>query len=313
MFAANARGSRREVLMSRSIELNSLDLRYESYRMRDAAQEARLLGSIAERGIEEPLEGVDAAAGPILLNGFKRRRCARKLHLGQVPYESLAEEEACGIVQLLRTANHKGLSILEQARFIDELRSRHQMSVAQMAEELSRSKGWVSVRLGLIAQMSDKIREKLFAGAFPVYAYMYTLRQFMRINAVSVEDVEEFVLALSGKNLSVRQIEYLADGFFRGSDEFREQIRAGHLAVPLEQMNRARDLAEGCSPFESRLLKDLQIVDKYMRRVMGKSASRRLKSKAFFAQGELLLGGLLSRTGIFTRSLRQLHDRVAKT
>jgi len=52
------------------------DLRYESYRMRNPAAEARLLASIAERGIEEALEGVDAAGGSILLNGFKRYQCA---------------------------------------------------------------------------------------------------------------------------------------------------------------------------------------------------------------------------------------------
>jgi len=49
--------------------------------------------------------------------------------------------------------------------------------VAEIAAELSRSKAWVSVRLGLIAQMPPPVRRQLFAGAFPVYSYMYTLRQ----------------------------------------------------------------------------------------------------------------------------------------
>ena len=43
--------------MTRSVELSALDLRYESYRMRNPALEARLLASIAERGIEGALEG----------------------------------------------------------------------------------------------------------------------------------------------------------------------------------------------------------------------------------------------------------------
>ncbi len=45
--------------MSENVELSSLDLRYEGHRLRDDAREARLLASIAERGIEDPLEGVD--------------------------------------------------------------------------------------------------------------------------------------------------------------------------------------------------------------------------------------------------------------
>jgi hypothetical protein len=47
--------------VSENVELSSLDLRYEGYRLRDDAREARLMASIATRGIEEPLEGVDAS------------------------------------------------------------------------------------------------------------------------------------------------------------------------------------------------------------------------------------------------------------
>ena len=71
--------------MSESVELSSLDLRYEGYRLRDDAREARVLASIAERGIEDPLEGVDTPEGRFLLNGFKRYRCAQKLDLHSVP------------------------------------------------------------------------------------------------------------------------------------------------------------------------------------------------------------------------------------
>ena len=60
--------------MSENVELSSLNLRYEGYRLRDDATEARLLASIAERGIEEPLEGVDTPQHRFLLNGFKRCR-----------------------------------------------------------------------------------------------------------------------------------------------------------------------------------------------------------------------------------------------
>ena len=96
--------------MVREVELSTLDVRYESYRMRNPALEARLLASIAQRGIEEPLEGVDTKEGTVLLNGFKRYRCARRLQIGNAPYASLGEDEACGIMGLLRVSNNKALS-----------------------------------------------------------------------------------------------------------------------------------------------------------------------------------------------------------
>jgi hypothetical protein len=61
--------------MAKDVELSSLDLRYEDHRMKNAALEERLLASIVQRGIEEPLEGVQLQDASILLNGFKRYRC----------------------------------------------------------------------------------------------------------------------------------------------------------------------------------------------------------------------------------------------
>jgi hypothetical protein len=295
--------------MAKDVELSRLDLRYEAHRMKNAALEERLLASIAQRGIEEPLEGVELQDASILLNGFKRYRCARKLQLRHVPYASLGHDEVAGIMNLLRLSNTRALSILEQAAFIDELHTTGHLSVAEMAKELSRSKAWVSMRLGLIAEMSATIRAKLFSGAFPVYSYMYTLRQFMRMNGVSGEQVEQFVLAVSGKELSVREIEQLAHGYFRGPEAFRREILNGNLALPLKRLRQVPQNPDGCSEFERVLLSELEITQKYMQRVMGKSQDPRLKSRAFHAQANLLCAALLSRVPAFNHSLKRLHDR----
>lgn len=295
--------------MAQEIELSTLDLRYESFRMKNEALEARLLSSIAQSGIEEPLEGVARQGVCILLNGFKRYRCARKLGIEMAPYTSLGEDEAVGIMSLLRTSNNKTLSILEQAGFIDELKNLHRMGVTEIATELSRSKAWVSMRLGFIGEMSAKVRQKLFAGAFPVYPYMYTLRQFMRMNGVKKSEVEDFVVALSGKRLSVRDIEQLAHGYFRGPESFREEIRSGNIALSLDRMRRVSADHDGCNDFERALLKDLEITQKYMQRVMGKATDRRLLTRSFHAQANLLTAGILSRASAFFQALRGLHDR----
>src|SRR6202007_3487223 len=125
--------------MAKDVELSSLDLRYEDHRMKNAALEERLLASIAQRGIEEPLEGVQLQAASILLTGFKRYRCARKLQLRSVPYASLGDDEVAGIMNLLRISNNRALSILEQAAFIAELEKTGHLSVAGIENEVSRS------------------------------------------------------------------------------------------------------------------------------------------------------------------------------
>jgi ParB-like chromosome segregation protein Spo0J len=75
--------------MVEKIEINNLDLRYEKFRLKSKEIERALLASIIEHDIQEPLKGIDLGDGAkILLDGFKRYRCAKKLKIGMVPYSS---------------------------------------------------------------------------------------------------------------------------------------------------------------------------------------------------------------------------------
>jgi hypothetical protein len=156
------------------------------------------------------------------------------------------------------------------------------------------------MRRNLIDEMSDAMERILFGGTFPVYSYMYTLRPFMRMNSVATHEVERFVQLVAGKRLSVRDIELLADGYFRGPDSLRAAIAEGKLNWSLDQMKNVPDDLEGCSDFERVLLKELQSLQKSMRRVALKCHDRRLASRPFYAQANLLTAGLLSNLDTFT-------------
>jgi len=295
--------------MMEQVEVSNLDLRYQGYRMRNRHAEKTLLMSILEHGIRDPLEGVDTKDGRILLNGFKRYRCARKLEIGMVPYFSLSGDEALGIVELLRIANSKSLTILEQAKWIDDLREVHGMSNAEIARVLEKSKAWVSVRVGMMGQITPYVMEKILAGEFPAYCYLYTLRQFMRLNSTRKEEVEEFVRLVSGKGLSTREIETIAHGYFKGSEELREQIKDGNISWALNRMKENGAATSQCSQIEQALLRDLEIALKYMCRVISKSRDDRYRSNTFHAQANLLTGGLLRNVELFSVAARELHDR----
>jgi hypothetical protein len=295
--------------MSENVELSSFDLRYQDHRLRSDAREARLLASIAERGIEQPLEGVDAGSSRLLLNGFKRYRCAKKLGIFSVPYVSLGADEATGIVSLMRASAVQPLGILEQARFVAELLDVHQLSVADVAEPLGRSKSWVSMRRSLLESMTPQIQRILLRGSFPVYSYMYTLRPFRRMNSLGQEQIERFVNVAAGKRLSVRDIELLAHGYFRGPASLRQAIDEGKIGWSLDQMKNVPEDREGCSALERAALKDLQILQKYLRRVMANCEDPRLVSRAFFAQANLLAVRILSELPMFHERMKQFHDR----
>jgi hypothetical protein len=295
--------------MGEFVERSSLDLRYESHRLRDDAREVRLLASIAERGIEEPLQGVGRSGGRILLDGFRRCRCARKLAIDYVPYVSLGEEEAAGILNLMRVSTDKALGIVEQAKFLVDLLSIHGMSVAEVAQTLSRSKGWVSMRRSLLEEMPPAVEVILFRGTFPVYSYLYTLRPFMRMNLAGKDSIERFVQALAGKRLSVRDIERLAHGYFRGPDSLREAIDGGKWRWSLDQLKSVPEDREGVSEGERVLLRDLAVLKKSIQRLMAKCHDPRLASRAFYAQANLLAGSLLSTLPLFGERIQEFYDR----
>lgn len=295
------------------VEVCSFDLRYEGYRMRSAGAEKALLLSISAHGIREPLQGVGTEGERILLDGFKRLRCAAKLNIGIVPYLSLGDDEPCGIIELLRISNARSLSILEQARLIDELMNVHQMCNAEIATLLERSKAWVSVRAGIISQMSQSVMDKIFNGQFPVYSFMYTLRQFMRINCVKKDEVDEFVNVVAGRHLSTRDIDLLANAYFKGPDEFREQIKSGNISWGLNRLKQSHPAGCDCTEREQQMLKALEITQKYMQRLILKCNDPRFKTNTFYAQANLLSGGILRQLDAFNQAIRQFYDRTGQT
>jgi len=295
------------------VEISSFDLRYERCRLKSNVTEKALLSSILDHGIRDPLQGVETGGGyRILLDGFKRYRCAKRLSIGIVPYHCLGEDEAFGIITLLRVANAKSLSILEQARLIDELKTIHKMSVSEIAGLLEKSNGWVGMRVGIIGQMSPVIMDKVFSGQFPVYSYMYTIRSFIRMNGVSKEDVDQFVKSVAGKGLSIRDIEILANGYFRGGEDMRRQIRDGNITWGLSRLKDS-SVTTDCTQVEQRMLKDLEITQKYMQRVINKSKYARYKTASFNAQANLLTGGILRQMDIFFESIKEFHDKSGQT
>mgnify|MGYP003590601305 CR=1 FL=1 len=298
--------------MVQQVEIFSFDLRFEGYRLRNKAAERILLASIVENGIRDPLQGVDIGASRVLLNGFKRYRCAKKLGIGILPYVSLSSDPASGIIEFLRMSNEKGLSILEQARLITELKDGNHMSTADIACLLEKSKAWVSVRSGITGEMSPFIMEKIFRGQFPAYAYMYILRPFMRINRVKADEMDELVGLVAGRNLSIRDIGLLAGGYFKGSAEFRDQIRKGDLDLGLSSLRNTVRKSDDCTAVEQAMLRDLEHIQKYMRRVTARCKDTAFKTGAFFAQANLLTGGILRQLDLFVNAVRQFHDRSGK-
>jgi hypothetical protein len=293
------------------IEISDLDLRYENSRMRSCVQEQHLLTSICNKGIEEPLLGIVTAKNEkILLDGFKRMRCARKLNIKIVPFSSLSENESDGIIHFIKISNSKSLNMVEQAILVHDLYTKHKMTILQISERLDKSPGWTSMRLTVFREISPKALVEIISGKFPLYSYMYTMQQFMRMKLANKKEADEFIGAVSGKGFSVREIETLANCFFRGGDETKEQIKAGDITLLLQKKKVEHgDFNEK----EQRFINDLEIAQKYMGRIIFRTKEIRSIKAAFFAEANLLVGGILGKLEIFRKSLKEFYDNTGET
>jgi len=292
-----------------TMELNQIDYRYETCRLRNSVSERNLFHSIFENGIRQPVLGVfdDSKEKFILLDGFKRIRCCRKLHIGMVEYKEVGSTSVEGILSLLWASNNQGLHILEQSRLVEELNLQG-MKVLEIARSLERSPAWVSVRLGILTEMGDLLKEEIFSGRFPARNYLYTLRNFTRVN--SKKDVNEFVGAVSGKSLSTRDIDILAKGFFTGGEDFRDQILKGHFDWCLRHIKESESHESELNEAEKSVLRSLEILGKYMGRMIYRGQEDKLSSNSFFVQAELFCGGILKKVSEFEKAIRRLNDRA---
>jgi len=80
----------------------------------------------------------------------------------------------------------------------------------------------------------------------------------------------------------------------------------------LEHIDQIPEDPDGCNAFEQGLLKDLELIGKYMQKIMAKSEDPRLRNRSFYAQAHLLTAGILSCYKAFIGITRQLHDRCGQ-
>src|SRR5690554_5964263 len=112
------------------LEMKTLDTRLEHTRTRNAAAERKLLTSITERDILDPIQVVSSEKDDthVILDGFKRYRCALKLKMGTIPAVVIANSEVEGIFTFIRRHQHQtGLNILDQAALVEELHTRYHL------------------------------------------------------------------------------------------------------------------------------------------------------------------------------------------
>jgi len=195
---------------------------------------------------------------------------------------------------------------------IDELRRVHKLLVGEIARRLERSTAWVSVRLGLSSELTPVISEKIMSGAFPMHAYLASVRPITRVNKIQATEIEGFISATAGKGLSVRELDILAKGYFKGGEEFRGHVKNGDVRWCLDTLRAtaASGTKAASNDDEQKLLSDLDAVQWRLRRLPRLLSSPRIQSPGALAEAHLLTGGIVRLIVPFTKAIKEFYDRT---
>ena len=88
----------------------------------------------------------------------------------------------------------------------------------------------------------------------------------------------------------------------------RQQIENGNASWALDLLRQGNS-DPACSKIEQTMLQDLTIAQKYISRIISKSSDDRFKSNSFYAQANLLTNGILKDIKLFSKTVKDFHDR----
>ncbi len=194
-----------------------------------------LIGELAESirrvGVLQPVMVRPRDAGYQIIAGERRWRAARLAGLETIPVRIMHADETESLeLALIENLQRQDLNPVEEARGYQRLLSEYQMTQAELADTVSKSRSAITNALRLL-DLPDEVQEMLFEGKLTAGHARAVL---------SVPD-EERRIRLAAKlvadGLSVREAENLARLYLAGDVE-----RAPRLATPKSYKLVARGL-----------------------------------------------------------------------
>jgi ParB/RepB/Spo0J family partition protein len=299
------------------VETESIDIQLEHTRNKGDEAERRLFISIEKRGILDPVDvvAIDNEAGQqqyVLLDGFKRYRCAKKLHMTMIPVEHISTDIATGILAVLRrnASRSCGITTIEQAALIEELHNKYSMSINDIALHLDRSPSWVCMRIGMLDELSCLVREKISTGAFPARAYIYALKGFTRVNGIPASIVDECVNALSGKKLGTRDLFILSRAYFSAGTSIKQLISDGDVHRALKIL-KGRDNSSDSTitnKIEKKCIEELKCVSAGINGLMHNNGKYSESCRGSM-EVNLWCAGILNNISSFESVVKELYEK----
>lgn len=162
---------------------------------------AELADSISKVGLLQPIIVRPMAEGYEIIAGERRWRAARQVGLERVAVRILSTDEAESLeLALIENLQREDLNAIEEAHGYRRLLSEHQMTQAELAAKVSKSRSAITNALRLL-DLPDEIQQMVYEGslsagharailAVPDEAQRVSLAEKVRSQGLSVRETE---------------------------------------------------------------------------------------------------------------------------
>ena len=207
------------------LEFHQLDRRLENLRVRHAARQRRLIGSLAENGQQTPIIVIETDGRYLVIDGHKR--IAALQQLGRDTVEAvvweMSEADALVLERTLRMSEPD--SALEQGWLLQEMESRLGCSIEELARRFDRSRNWVANRLALVETLPESVQQLVREGAI---AASLAMRYLAPVARISVEHCQRMAQAFADQGWTTRQ----AGEFYQAWRSANRMVRERLLEAP---------------------------------------------------------------------------------
>lgn len=207
----------------RTVNVTALEEPYRGMRVRDRRSEARMLVSMQAIGQKTPLIVIDGSvAGTYaVVDGHKRLRVLKSLKSDVAQTIVWNQPAAEALAQAYRLQDGRVWNALEEGALVEELHRSAKWPLRQIAQELERTVGWASRRLGLIEELPGTIVEAVQQGKIGIYSAVNYLLPLTRGNR-SV--AERLAGKLAEGVFTTRQIRVLYEHCLKGPAKVTQAI-----------------------------------------------------------------------------------------
>lgn len=203
-------------------EWHQLELSYQHLRKHTQKDQQRLMLSIHNYGLLEPIMVVAAATEHwTVIDGYLRIKAMQTLKSDTIKITIWESSVAEALVHAYRTNQSRTWDFFEEACLVQELKSLHNYSQVELAQQLGKSESWVSYRLQLLESLPDFIRDAMLQGYLSAWTASRVLVPFARANQDAAKRLLSYLLSHTH---STRELQEFYHHYLKSNNKVREQL-----------------------------------------------------------------------------------------